>query len=91
MLASRGRVNDFVNEVSSQLRIVDYYGQPEVGLDWLRDRDDVPIKLTALAANAHILVTDNIRDFPSGQVRNSILFQRSDAFVQRLFATHPEA
>ncbi len=46
---------------------------------------------TALAAEADVLVTDNTRDFPSGEKRNGVLCLSSGAFLAAFYASNPEA
>jgi hypothetical protein len=88
---SRQRVNALIAELSVVLRSVDYADAPPADLSWLADSDDRPIMLTALAARADTLVTDNSSDFPLGEERNGILILGSPAFLATLFRKSPEA
>jgi hypothetical protein len=88
---SRRRVNAFIRSCAPILRSVDYADVPTDNLDWLRDPDDWPVMLTALAADADVLVTDNSTDFPLGELANGILILGSRAFLTDLFARHPDA
>ena len=89
--ATRARVNSAINYLSRVLTNVDYHASPEVDLTWLTDEDDHPIMQTALAAGADALVTDNTRDFPSGEERNGVLCLSSEDFLAALYTSSPQA
>ncbi len=89
--ATRARVNSAIDYLSRVLANVDYHAAPEADLSWLADQDDHPIMQTALAAEADVLVTDNTRDFPSGEARNGVLCLSGEAFHAALYASSPEA
>jgi hypothetical protein len=88
LLVSRERVNTLLREASLGLRVVNHASAPSTGLAWLQDVDDWPIMQTALAARAHVLVTENTRDFPRGEARNGILLLGAQEFLQRLFSRY---
>lgn len=90
--ASRTRVNAAITEFSRVLTLVDYSGAPEEDISWLADEDDLPIVQTALAAGTPCtLVTNNKGDFPLGEERNGVLFLSSEAFLESLCQTYPQA
>ncbi len=70
---------------------VDYRGAPEIDLSWLRDRDDVAVMRTALAAEAQVLVTENSKDFPLGETRCGVLFLSASQFLEYLYQSYPDA
>ena len=88
---SRQRLNALVAELSHVLRTVDYADAPSADLSWLRDRDDWPVMQTALAGNAHTLVTENATDFPLGEERNGIRLLDASAFLAALYDKFPDA
>ncbi|HEX5415358.1 MAG TPA: hypothetical protein VFZ25_06815 [Chloroflexota bacterium] len=89
---SREKVNAEVAALSRILTLVDYLSAGEAGLDWLPDEADYPIMRTAIAAGVPgILVTDNRRDFPLGEVRNGVLILGADRFLDELYQRYLEA
>lgn len=87
--ATRASVNSAIDYLSRVLTNVDYHAAAEADLTWLIDEDDHPIMQTALAAAADTLVTDNTRDFPSGEERNGILCLSSSDFLAALYGASP--
>lgn len=87
----RGRVNSATDYLSRILISVDYHSAPIVDLSWLGDPDDHPIMQTALAADADTLVTDNAKDFSSGERRNGVLLLNSRRFLEQLYSAIPES
>jgi hypothetical protein len=87
----RSRVNSATDYLSRVLISVDYHTAPVVDLSWLDDSDDHPIMQTALAADADALVTDNTKDFSSGERRNGVLLLDSRRFLKRLYDAIPES
>jgi hypothetical protein len=83
----RTRVNRLVDEMSYVLQSVDYAAAVATALDWLPDLDDRPVMLTALAAAADVLVTDNSADFPLGESRNGVLLLSTSDFLTKLYTT----
>jgi hypothetical protein len=87
----RARVNGAIDYLSRVLVSVDYHEAPAADLSWLGDPDDHPIMMTALAAKADVLITDNITDFPSAERRHSVLFLDGSRFLRLLYETVPES
>lgn len=70
---------------------VDYHLAPPTDLSWLSDADDHPVMLTALAAEADVLVVrDDATDFPSGERRNGVLLLESTLLLKILVEAMPE-
>jgi len=92
LLRSRSRVNAAIDDFSRVLASVNYQAAEGTDLAWLEDEDDHPIMQTAIAAGVPgVLVTDNTRDFPVGDVRNGILIASGKVFLDYLYQTYPEA
>ncbi len=89
--ASRERLNALIHELSHILYSVDYTNAPQADLSWLRDPDDWPVMQTALAAQAHTLVTENAADFPLGEERNGIRILSAQTFLAALYERFPDA
>lgn len=89
--ASRQRVDAAIAEMSHIFRLVDYTAAPPTDLAWLGDANDWPVVQTALVARAAVLVTDNARDFPIGEVRNGVQIVNHDQFIAALYARFPTA
>ncbi len=89
--ASRERVNHMIEDLSRDLRSVDYHDASPADLSWLTDEDDRVVMRTALAAAASILVTENRRDFPLEQTRNGVLLLNTLGFLARLYKSNREA
>jgi len=92
LLNSRARVNAAIDDFSRVLASVDYQRAEGADLAWLEDQDDHPIMQTAIAAGVPgVLVTDDRRDFPTGEARNGILIVSGIMFLDYLYRTYPEA
>ena len=88
---SRERVDAAIADMSRVFRLVDYTKAPPADLGWLTDTADWPVMQTALAARAAVLVTDNTRDFPIGEVRNGVEIVDAQQFIAALYARFPGA
>jgi hypothetical protein len=89
---SRDKVNAEVATLSRILTLVDYLSAGDVDLHWLGDEADHPIMRTAIAAGVPgILVTDNRRDFPLGEIRNDIRIVGTAQFLEELYRFYPQA
>ena len=92
LLRSRARVNAAIDDLTRALISVNYQEAEGADLAWLKDEDDHPIMQTAIATGIPaVLVTDNERDFPVGEVRNGILIVSGRMFLDYLYQTYPEA
>lgn len=59
---------------------------------WLPDPADVHVLAAAIDAGADVLLTLNLRDFPARELDgHGLRAEHPDAFLHRLWATHPEA
>lgn len=90
---SRQRVNLLIEELSRDIRSVDYHNAPDADLSWLteRDPDDVPVMETALAAQATILITEDRRAYPLGEERNGVKIMSVQGFLVWLYQSYSEA
>lgn len=89
--ASRDRISVVLGEISLAVSSVNFPTAPDRDVWWLRDTDDRPVMLTALAAEAEILVTDNSRDCPLGESRNGVLLLGSVSFLESVYQQVPDA
>lgn len=89
---SRARVNAAVDDFTRVFTNVNYQAAEGVDLSWLKDEYDIPIMQTAIAVGVPgVLVTDNSRDFPIGEIRNGILIVSGSMFMSYLYRTYPES
>lgn len=88
---SRARVDVAVAEMSRVFKLVDYTRVPTTDLGWLTDPNDWPVMQTALVARAVFLVTENTRDFPTGETRNAMRIVTTHDFLTAIYTRFTRA